>query len=126
MPERASAAAALRFILAGAALGAAIPLLLRLASAAMESLPGVPVAAMTFFDSAQLLLWPTPLLLVPVEEPGAPDLSAWGAVAIAALANVTLYATLAGLVWLGLAKSRWILAFPLLIVAGIWTIVLRT
>jgi hypothetical protein len=81
---------------------------------------------MTIFDSAQLLLWPTPLLLVPVEEPGAPDLSAWGAVAIAALANVTLYATLAGLVWLGLAKSRWILAFPLLIVAGIWTIVLRT
>jgi hypothetical protein len=126
MPERASAAAALRFILAGAGLGAAIPLLLRLASAALESLSSMPEGVLTIFDSAQLLLWPTPLLLVPIEEPGAPDLSAWGSVAIAALANVTLYATLAGLLWLGLAKSRWILAFPLLIVAGIWTIVLRT
>jgi hypothetical protein len=126
MPERASAAAALRFILAGAGLGAAIPLLLRLASAALESLSSMPEGVLTIFDSAQLLLWPTPLLLVPIEEPGAPDLSAWGSVAIAALANVTLYATLAGLLWLGLAKSRWILAFPLLIVAGIWYTVLRT
>jgi len=126
MPDRASAAAALRYILAGAALGAAIPLALRLASAALESLSGLPEAAMTMFDSAQLLLWPTPLLLVPVEEPGAPDLSSWGAVAIAALANVTLYAALAGLLWLGLAKSRWILVFPLSIVAGIWYVVLHT
>jgi hypothetical protein len=126
MPERASAAAALRFILAGAGLGAAIPLLLRLASAALESLSSMPEGVLTIFDSAQLLLWPTPLLLVPIEEPGAPDLSAWGSVAIAALANVTLYATLAGLLWLGLAKSRWILAFPVLFVAGIWYTVLRT
>jgi hypothetical protein len=72
------------------------------------------------------MLWPAPLLLVPLEEPGAPDLSAWGSVAIAALANVTVYATLAGLIWMGLAKSRWILALPALAVAGIWYIVLRT
>jgi len=126
MPELASAAAALRFILVGAGLGAAIPLALRLASAALDLLPGAPEAVLNAFDSAQLLLWPTPLLLVPIEEPGAPDLSSWGSVAIAALANVTLYAALAGLIWLGLAKSRWILAFPLLIVAGIWYVVLRT
>ena len=66
------------------------------------------------------------LLLVPVEEPGAPDLSSWGAFAVATLANITLYAVLAGLVWLGLAKSRWVLAFPLLIVAGVWYSVWHT
>jgi len=71
------------------------------------------------------MLWPTPLLLVPIEEPGAPDLSAWGSVAIAALANVTVYATLAGLVWLGLAKSRWILAVPVALVAATWYVVWR-
>jgi hypothetical protein len=65
------------------------------------------------------------LLLVPVEEPGAPDLSSWGSFAIAALANVTVYSTLAGLVWMGLAKSRLILAVPLIAVAGIWYLVLR-
>ena len=125
MPERASATAALRFILAGAGLGAAVPLVLRLVSAALDFSPNAPVGVLTAFDYVQLMLWPTPLLLVPLEEPGAPDLSAWGSVAIAALANVTVYATLAGLIWMGLAKSRWILAFPLLVVAGIWYVVLH-
>ena len=125
MPERASPTAALRFILAGAGLGAAVPLVLRLVSAALDFSPNAPVGVLTAFDYVQLMLWPTPLLLVPLEEPGAPDLSAWGSVAIAALANVTVYATLAGLVWMGLAKSRWILALPLLVVAGIWYVVLH-
>jgi hypothetical protein len=119
------ASGALRFILAGAGLGLAIPLVLRLVSAALDFSPNAPVGVLTAFDYVQLMLWPTPLLLVPVEEPGAPDLSAWGSFAIAALANVTVYATLAGLVWLGLAKSRWILAVPLLFVAGIWYVVWR-
>jgi hypothetical protein len=60
-----------------------------------------------------------------VEEPGAPDLSAWGSFAIAALANVTVYAALTGLVWLGLAKSRWILAIPALVAAAVWYTVWR-
>jgi hypothetical protein len=116
---------ALRFILAGAGLGLAVPVVFRLVLAALDRFPEASVAALTAFDYLQLMLWPTPLLLVPMEEPGAPDLSAWGSFAIAALANVTLYATLAGLVWLGLAKSRWILAVPALAVAGIWYVVWR-
>lgn len=118
-------AGALRFILAGAGLGLAVPLALRLASAALDRFPEAPVSALTAFDTLQLMLWPTPLLLVPVEEPGAPDLSSWGAFAIAALANVTVYAMLAGLVWMGLAKSRWILVIPVLAVAGAWYAVWR-
>ncbi len=117
---------ALRFILAGAGLGIVIPLLLRLASAAMEPLEAVPVGLLTALDYATLMLWPTTLLLVPVEEPGAPDLSSWGFLVVALLANVTVYATLAGLVWAGLTKARWILVIPALVVAGVWFIVWRT
>ena len=119
------ASGALRFILAGAGVGAAVPLVLRVASAALDFSPGAPVGVLTAFDYVQLMLWPTPLLLVPLEEPGAPDLSSWGAVAIATLANITVYATLAGSIWAGLVRSRWILAFPALIVAAIWYVVLR-
>jgi hypothetical protein len=118
-------AGALRFILAGAGIGLAIPLVLRLVLAALDFSPNAPVGVLTAFDYLQLMIWPTPLLLVPVEEPGAPDLSSWGSFAIAALANVTVYATLAGLVWLGLAKSRWILAVPVLAVACAWYVVWR-
>ncbi len=110
----------------GAALGLGVPLVFRLASTALESYTGLPDAIWTVFDYVQLMLWPTPLLLVPVEEPGAPDLSSWGAFAVATLANITVYAVLAGLIWTGLAKSRLVLAFPLLIVAGIWYAVWRT
>ncbi|HTQ73431.1 MAG TPA: hypothetical protein VMI74_04020 [Burkholderiales bacterium] len=118
-------AGALRFILAGAGLGLAVPLVLRLVSAALDISPNAPVGVLTAFDYLQLMLWPTPLLLVPIEEPGAPDLSSWGSFAIAALANITVYALLAGLVWLGLARWRWVLAVPALLVAGAWYIVWR-
>lgn len=118
-------AGALRFILVGAGLGLAVPLAFRLISAALDRIPQAPVGMLTAFDYVQLMLWPTPLLLVPVEEPGAPDLSSWGSFAIAALANVTVYATLAGLVWLGLARSRWILLVPVLAVAAVWYTVWR-
>ena len=117
---------ALHYLLVGAALGLGVPLVFRLASIALEPYAGMPAAVWTVFDYVQLMLWPTPLLLVPVEEPGAPDLSSWGSFAVATLANITVYAGLAGLVWLGLAKSRFILALPLLIVAGIWYVVWRT
>ena len=110
----------LHYVLVGAALGLGIPLVFRLASIALESYAEVPDAMWTVFDYVQLMLWPTPLLMAPVEEPGAPDLSSWGSFAVATLANITVYAGLAGLIWMGLAKSRLILAFPLLIVAGIW------
>jgi Clp amino terminal domain, pathogenicity island component len=116
---------ALRYVLTGAALGLAVPLVFRLLGALLDLFPGAPDTLLSAFDYLQLMLWPTPLLLVPIEEPGAPDLSAWGSVAIAALANVTVYATLAGLVWLGLAKSRWILAVPFALVAATWYVVWR-
>src|SRR6266853_4436440 len=117
---------AFQYVLIGAALGLGVPLVFRVASTALESYTGVPDGMWTVFDYAQLMLWPTPLLLVPVEEPGAPDLSSWGSFAIATLANITVYAALAGLIWMGLAKSRLILALPLLIVAGVWYAVWRT
>src|SRR6266480_2244716 len=70
---------ALHYILVGAALGLGVPLVFRLASTALESYAGARDVMWTVFDNVQLMLWPTPLLLVPVEEPGAPDLSSWGA-----------------------------------------------
>ena len=117
---------AFHYVLVGAGLGLVVPLAFRLASTALESYTEIPDVIWTVFEYAQLMLWPTPLLLVPIEEPGAPDLSSWGAVAVATLANITVYAVLAGLIWVGLAKSRLILAFPLLIVAGVWYAVWRT
>src|SRR3979490_2364273 len=117
---------ALHYILVGSALGLGVPLAFRLVSTALESYTGVPDTMWSVFDYVHLMLWPTALLLVPVEEPGAPDLSSWGSFAVATLANITVYAGLAGLIWLGLAKSRFILALPLFIVAGIWYVVWRT
>jgi hypothetical protein len=117
---------ALQYIFIGAVLGFAVPLVFRLASTVLESYAGVLDAMWTVFDSVQLMLWPTPLLMVPVEEPGAPDLSSWGAFVVAMLANVTVYAVLSGLVWLGFARSRLILAVPLLIVVSVWYAVWRT
>lgn len=111
---------ALYYILIGAALGLAIPLVFRFVSTLLERFEQIPDAVWVVFDYLQLMLWPTLLLLIPVEEPSAPDLSAWGTVAVAALANVSVYAALAGLGWAGMAKSRWILLLPLLIVLGIW------
>ena len=117
---------ALHYILIGAALGLAVPLVFRVIATVLESYERIPDAAWIVFDYVQLMLWPTLLLLVPVEEPGAPDLSSWGSVAVAALANVSVYATLAGLVWAGMAKSRWILVLPVLMVAGIWLQIWRS
>ncbi|HTO42472.1 MAG TPA: hypothetical protein VML56_00185 [Burkholderiales bacterium] len=111
---------ALHYILIGAALGLAIPLVFRFVSTSLERFEQIPDAVWIVFDYLQLMLWPTLLLLIPVEEPSAPDLSSWGTVAVAALANVSVYAALAGLVWVGMAKSRWILLLPLLVVVGIW------
>ena len=111
---------ALHYILIGAALGLAIPVVFRLLSLLLESTTALPDAAWAALDNLQLMLWPTPMLLVPSDEPGAPDLSAWGILVITTLANITLYSSLAGLVWVGLRRARVVLALPLLIVAIIW------
>jgi hypothetical protein len=115
----------LHYILAGAALGLAIPLGLKMVSVLLDSFEGVPDLVRTVFDNVQLMLWPTPLLLIPVEEPGAPDLSVWGTFAAATLANITVYSAIAGLVWMSLVKSRLFWALPLLAVAGTWYVVWR-
>lgn len=114
---------ALHYILIGATLGLAMPVIFRLLSLLLESIAALPDAVWTIFDNLQLMLWPTPMLLMPSEEPGAPDLSAWGTFAITTLANITLYSSLAGLVWVGLTRARLVLALPLLIVAIIWYVV---
>src|SRR5437879_11806917 len=97
---------ALHYILVGAALGLGVPLVFRLASTALESYAGARDVMWPVFDNVQLMLWPTPLLLVPIEEPVAPDLSSWGAFAGATLANITVYAALAALIRLRLIMQR--------------------
>lgn len=110
----------LTYILVGSGIGLAIPFLFRTLSLALEGISSVPDVVWSSFDFAQLMFWPTPLLLTPTEEPGAADLAAWGRFTITTLANVALYGALAGLVWLGLRRSRWILAAPTILIAGIW------
>ena len=117
---------ALWFILVGSALGVAIPLIFRFASLALGSAASVPPGVWSAFDYLQLILWPTPLLLVPSDAPGAPDLDAWGPFTVAALANVALYSGLGGLVWLGVYRSRWVFAAVAVIVGGTWYWVWRT
>src|SRR5260370_7198556 len=95
----------LHYVLVGAALGLGVPFVFRLASTALESYTGVPDVLWTIFDYVQLMLWPTPLLLVPVEEPGAPDLSSWGSFAVATLATITVYSVFSALFFLALSNS---------------------
>jgi len=113
----------LTFVSVGAVLGLALPCLFRLISVGLGGIAAIPATAWTIFDFTQLMLWPTPLLMVPGDEPGAPDLSAWGTFTVATLANVSLYAGLAALFWLGLSRSKAILVLPLLIISSIWYIV---
>jgi len=116
----------LTFIGVGAVLGLALPCLFRLIAVGLGGIAAIPSTAWSIFDLAQLLLWPTPLLMVPTEEPGAPDLSAWGTFTVATLANVALYAVLATLSWLGLSRSKVFLVLPLLIIGSIWYVVWKT
>src|SRR2546428_13878475 len=95
---------ALHYVLVGAALGLGVPLVFRLASTALESYTEVPDAIWTIFDYVQLMLWPTPLLMLPVEEPGARDLSSWGSFAAATLPTIAAYAGSAGLIGMWLAR----------------------
>ena len=111
------------FLSVGAMLGLALPLLFRLISVGLSGITAIPDVAWNIFDLTQLMLWPTPLLLVPADEPGAPDLSAWGTFTVTTLANVSLYAGLTALFWLGVSRSKAFLVLPLLIIGTIWYVV---
>ena len=114
------------FILAGLGLGIAIPVLFRFVSLVLGGAAFVPAGVWSAFDYLQLMLWPAPLLLIPSDAPGAPDLDAWGPFTVAALANAALYGGLAGLVWLGIHRSRWVFSAVVAIVGGTWYWVWKT
>jgi hypothetical protein len=116
----------LAYILTASSIGFAIPILFRLFSVALEALPSMPDAAWVAFDIVQLMFWPTPMLLTSIEEPGAADLSAWGTFAVTTLANVTLYGGLGGLIWVGVARWRWFLSVPAILIVGLWYLAWRT
>jgi hypothetical protein len=69
---------ALWFISVASVLGGAIPLVFRFASRVLGGAASIPPALWSAYDYLQLMLWPMPLLLVPSDAPGAPDLDAWG------------------------------------------------
>ena len=116
----------LRWLIAGAALGLAVPVVLQLLARALDNLEAVPSTLLSVFDYVQLMFWPTPMIMLPADEPGSPDLNSFGPFTLATLGNAGLYAALAGLTWLGVKRSRWLLALPAAVVAGIWYAVWST
>lgn len=116
----------LAFITVGAGVGLAIPLIFRLLYVLQSAEDSISAVAWTVLDYIQLMLWPTPLLLVPTDEPGAADLFAWGPFTVTALANVTLYGVISALLWAGVARSRPLLIVPAALIGAIWYAVWRT
>ena len=116
----------LRWLIAGAAIGLAVPVALQLLAKALDNMAAVPNSVLSAFDYVQLMFWPTPMIMLPADEPGSPDLNSFGPFTLATLGNAGLYAVLAGLTYLGVKRSRWLLALPVAVVAGIWYAVWST
>ena len=114
------AARLLKFIAVGIVLGGAIPLLFRLLYSTIDDGSSIPSSAWGVLDYIQLMLWPTPMLLVAAEQPGAADLYSWGVVVVTTLANMTLYGVTAALICAGIYRAKVILVAPVLLVAAIW------
>jgi hypothetical protein len=114
------AARLLKFIAVGVGLGAAIPLLFRLLYSTIDDGSSIPSSAWGVLDYVQLMLWPTPMLLVPAEEPSAANLYFSGVFAVTTLANMTLYGVIAALVCAGIYRAKVILVAPALLIAAIW------
>jgi hypothetical protein len=116
----------LRWLIVGAALGLAVPVVLQLLAKTLDNMEAVPSSALSAFDYVQLMLWPTPMIMLPADEPGSPDLNSFGPFTLATLGNAAVYAVLAGLTWLGVKRSRWFLVLPVAVVAGLWYVVWST
>src|SRR6266404_1973830 len=100
--------------------------LLLLLAKALDDMQAVPSSVLSAFDYVQLMFWPTPMIMLPADEPGSPDLNSFGPFTVATLGNAALYALLAGLTWLGVRRSRWFLVLPAAVVAGLWYLVWST
>ncbi len=116
----------LRWLIAGAAIGLAVPVVLQLLAKALDNMAAVPNSVLSAFDYVQLMFWPTPMIMLPADEPGSPDLNSFGPFTLATLGNAALYAVLACLTRLGIKRSRWFLVLPAAVVAGIWYVVWST
>src|SRR2546430_1512190 len=103
-----------------------LPGLLQLLARALDNVEAVPSTLLSALDYVQLMFWPTPMIMLPADEPGSPDLNSFGPFTLATLGNAGLYAVLAGLTYLGVKRSRWLLALPVAVVAGIWYAVWST
>jgi hypothetical protein len=112
-------APAVRWAVAGAALGGLAVLGLRLGVGSMAFGPNAPPAAPSSWQAFDLLalICPMPLLLWPQ---GGFDLFHWGHVVLAALANALLYALLAAMIWLGLSRSKRLLLAPAMLLLALW------
>ena len=84
------------FILIASVFGGVIPLIFRFTSGVLSGAIPMPPGLWSAYDYLQLMLWPMPLLLVPSNEPGAPDFDAWGPFTVAAFANVARMVALEG------------------------------
>src|SRR5207302_9664463 len=100
--------------------GLAVPVALQLLAKALDNMAAVPNSVLSAFDYVQLMFWPTPMIMLPADEPGSPDLNSFGPFTIATLGNAALYAVLAGLTSLGAKRSRSLLVLAAAVVAGIW------
>lgn len=109
-----------RAVMISALLGAAIPAVLYAAHAAVGHRWPDVLDAM-HFDVALMVLWPSSVLLTadPLGEHA--DVQA-----MAVLGNVLLYAIVGALAWMGLHRSRWILATPVAVLAAVWWWVFST
>ena len=82
----------LRWLIAGAAIGLAVPVVLQLLAKALDNMAAVPNSVLSAFDYVQLMFWPTPMIMLPADEPGSPDLNSFGPFTLATLGNAALYA----------------------------------
>ena len=101
-------------------LGAAVPLAWYATYATVDH-RRLDVLFAMHFDVALMALWPSAVLLM--ADPLGEHLDVH---AMAVLGNVLLYAIVGALAWMGLHRSRWILATPVAILAAVWWWVFST
>jgi len=48
------------------------PVVLQLLAKTLDNMEAVPSSVLLAFDYVQLMLWPTPMIMLPADEPGSP------------------------------------------------------